>query len=129
MIPSTPFPTYNPFPSFVPQPTLQYPPFVFSNSISNSTATTSSRHVASPNVSGSSSNESPPPEPKVSDLKLLSNIAVPGTAEFDQRNESKYVTVGGMSLKLEKEEQKYVENKFPNTSPPTSAGTSQRRNM
>ncbi|KAE9413878.1 hypothetical protein Angca_007644, partial [Angiostrongylus cantonensis] len=72
-------------------------------------------------TSGSSSNESPPPEPKVSDLKLLANIAVPGTAEFDQRNESKYVSVGGVGLKLEKEEQKYVENKFPSGSPPTSA--------
>ncbi|VDO25531.1 unnamed protein product [Heligmosomoides polygyrus] len=53
MIPSSPFSAYSPFHSFVPQPALQYSPFVLTNSIPNaSAATTSSRHAA--NASGDS---------------------------------------------------------------------------
>lgn len=70
----------------------------------------------------SSSNESPPPEPKVVDLKSISHIPLPGTAEFDQRNDSKYLTVGGMGLKLEKDDYKLVDNKYPGN---PSASTSE----
>uniref|UniRef100_A0A1I7XGC6 MFMR domain-containing protein n=1 Tax=Heterorhabditis bacteriophora TaxID=37862 RepID=A0A1I7XGC6_HETBA len=108
MVPSTPFSTYSPFPSFVSQPSISYPPFVFSNTLTTSPATTSA-NTSSLSGAGSSSNaESPPPEPKVSELKMIPmpTIPVPGTAEFDQRNETKYLTMG---IKTEKEETKFAE--------------------
>ncbi|VDP18398.1 unnamed protein product [Heligmosomoides polygyrus] len=72
----------------------------------------SSRRTAS----GSSSNESPPPEPKAAEFKSLSHIVIPGTAEFEQAGDSKYLTMAGLGLKQEKEEQKFTDAKYQNGS-------------
>lgn len=73
-------------------------------------------------IYSSSSNESPPPEPKAAEFKSLSHIVIPGTAEFEQAGDSKYLTMAGLGLKQEKEEQKFTDAKYQNGSSSAPAG-------